>query len=62
MTHESRHSRREARWMEEVEIGIVASLLVLIGALFFFQMGSGGHATPDEVAHALNVVASRPGS
>jgi Flp pilus assembly pilin Flp len=53
---------RDERGMEEVEIGIVASLLVLIGALIFIQIGRDSETTLFSLEAATNAVANQAGS
>jgi hypothetical protein len=48
--------------MEEVEIGIVAGLIVLIGALIFIQIGNDSETTLLSLEAATNAVASQTGS
>ncbi|MGH7286945.1 MAG: hypothetical protein ACREI8_02885 [Myxococcota bacterium] len=48
--------------MEEVEIGIVASLLVLIGALIFIQIGDNSETSLISLQAATNAVANQTGS
>jgi Flp pilus assembly pilin Flp len=48
--------------MEEVEIGIVASLLVLIGALIFIQIGNNSETSLFSLQAATNAVANQTGS
>jgi Flp pilus assembly pilin Flp len=48
--------------MEEVEIGIVASLLVLIGALIFIQIGNDSNILLVSLQAATNAVANQAGS
>lgn len=53
---------RDERGMEEVEIGIVASLLVLIGALIFIQIGNDSETTLFSLEAATDAVANQAGS
>jgi Flp pilus assembly pilin Flp len=53
---------RDERGMEEVEIGIVASLIVLIGALIFIQIGNDSETTLFSLEAATNAVANQAGS
>ena len=48
--------------MEAVEIGIVAGLLVLIGALIFIQIGNDAETTLFSLEAATDAVANQPGS
>jgi Flp pilus assembly pilin Flp len=61
---ESRIERflRDERGMEEVEIGIVAGLIVLIGALIFIQIGNDSETTLFSLEAATNAVANQTGS
>jgi Flp pilus assembly pilin Flp len=61
---ESRIERflRDERGMEEVEIGIVAGLIVLIGALIFIQVGNDSETTLFSLEAATNAVANQTGS
>ena len=52
----------DERGLEEVEIGIVASLLVLIGALIFIQIGNDSQTTLKSLESATNAVANQAGS
>jgi Flp pilus assembly pilin Flp len=53
---------RDERGMEEVEIGIVAGLLVLIGALIFIQIGDNSETSLFSLEKATNAVANQAGS
>jgi Flp pilus assembly pilin Flp len=53
---------RDERGMEEVEIGIVAGLIVLIGALIFIQIGDDSETTLFSLEAATNAVANQTGS
>jgi Flp pilus assembly pilin Flp len=53
---------RDERGMEEVEIGIVAALLVLIGALIFIQIGNDSETTLFSLEAATDAVANQTGS
>jgi len=53
---------RDERGMEEVEIGVVASLIVLIGALIFIQSGDDSQVTLGAVERAVDFVANQSGS
>ena len=53
---------RDERGMEEVEIGIVASLIVLIGALIFIQIGNDSETTLSSLEAATDAVANQAGS
>jgi len=53
---------REERGMEEVEIGIVAALIVLIGALIFIQIGNDAETTLFSLEKATDAVANQAGS
>jgi Flp pilus assembly pilin Flp len=53
---------RDERGMEEVEIGIVAGLIVLIGALIFIQIGNDSETTLLSLEAATNAVANQTGS
>ena len=53
---------RDERGMEEVEIGIVAGLIVLIGALIFIQIGNDSETTLFSLEAATNAVANQTGS
>ena len=53
---------RDERGMEEVEIGIVASLIVLIGALIFSQIGNDSESTLSSLEAATDAVANQAGS
>jgi Flp pilus assembly pilin Flp len=50
------------RGLEEVEIAIVAGLLVLIGALIFIQIGNDSETTLYSLEAATDAVASQAGS
>jgi Flp pilus assembly pilin Flp len=52
----------DERGMEEVEIGVVASLIVLIGALVFIQSGSDSQITLGALERAVDFVANQAGS
>jgi Flp pilus assembly pilin Flp len=52
----------DERGMEEVEIGIVAGLIVLIGALIFIQIGNDSETTLSSLEAATNAVANQTGS
>jgi Flp pilus assembly pilin Flp len=52
----------DERGMEEVEIGIVAGLIVLIGALIFIQIGNDSETTLLSLETATNAVANQTGS
>lgn len=52
----------DERGMEEVEIGIVAGLIVLIGALIFIQIGNDSETTLFSLEAATNAVANQTGS
>jgi len=52
---------RDERGMEEVEIGIVAGLIVLIGALIFIQIGNDSETTLLSLENATNAVANQTG-
>ena len=53
---------RDEQGMEEVEIGIVAGLLVLIGALIFIQIGSDSETSLFSLESATKAVANQAGS
>jgi Flp pilus assembly pilin Flp len=53
---------RDERGMEEVEIGIVAGLLVLVGALIFIQIGNDSETTLLSLEGATSAVANQAGS
>jgi Flp pilus assembly pilin Flp len=53
---------RDERGLEEVEIGIVAGLLVLIGALIFIQIGNDAETSLFSLEKATNAVANQAGS
>lgn len=53
---------RDERGMEEVEIGVVASLIVLIGALVFIQIGGDSQVTGGALDRAADLVANQLGS
>ena len=53
---------RGERGMEEVEIGVVASLIVLIGALVFIQIGDASQVTLGALERAVDFVANQAGS
>jgi hypothetical protein len=48
--------------LEEVEIGIVAGLLVLIGALIFIQIGNDSEFSLFALQKATNAIANQTGS
>ncbi len=48
--------------MEEVEIAIVASMLVLIGAVIFVQIGDNSETSLFSLQAATNAVANQTGS
>lgn len=52
----------DERGMEEVEIGIVAGLIVLIGALIFIQIGNDSETTLFSLEAATSAVANQTGS
>jgi len=53
---------RDERGMEEVEIGIVAGLIVLVGALIFIQIGNDSETTLFSLEAATSAVANQAGS
>lgn len=53
---------RDERGMEEVEIAIVAGLLVVIGALIFIQIGNDSETTLFSLEAATDAVANQAGS
>lgn len=53
---------RDERGMEEVEVGIVAGLIVLIGALIFIQIGNDSETTLFSLQAATDAVANQTGS
>lgn len=53
---------RDKRGMEEVEIGVVASLVVLIGALVFIQIGDDSQVTLGALEQVMDYVANQSGS
>ena len=53
---------RDERGLEEVELGIVAGLLVLIGALIFIQIGDDSETVLMSLQSATNAVANQAGS
>ena len=48
--------------MEAVEIGVVAGLLVLIGASIFIQIGSNSETSLFALQKATNAIANQTGS
>ena len=48
--------------LEEVEIGIVAALLVLIGAIIFVQIGNDSKSSLFSLQKATNLIANQTGS
>jgi len=48
--------------LEAVEIGIVASLLVLIGAVIFIQIGNDSETSLFALEKATNAMANQTGS
>jgi Flp pilus assembly pilin Flp len=56
------HFWRDERGMEEAEIGVIASLIVLIGALLFIQIGNDPQPTLGAVERAVNFIADQSGS
>ena len=48
--------------MEAVEIGVVAGLLVLIGAAIFIQIGSNSETSLFALQKATNAIANQTGS
>jgi hypothetical protein len=48
--------------LEAVEIGIVAGLLVLIGAAIFIQIGSDSESSLFSLQKATNLMANQTGS
>ena len=48
--------------LEAVEIGIVASLLVLIGAVIFIQIGNDSETSLFALEKATNAIANQTGS
>ena len=52
----------DERGMEEVEIGVVAGLLVLIGALIFIQIGNDSETVLMSLENVTNAVANQAGS
>ena len=48
--------------LEAVEIGIVADLLVLIGAAIFIQIGSDSESSLFSLQKATNLMANQTGS
>ncbi len=53
---------RDERAMEEVEIGVVASLVVLVGALVFLQIGDDSRITLGALEQVVDFVANQTGS
>jgi Flp pilus assembly pilin Flp len=53
---------RDKRGMEEVEIGVVASLVVLIGALVFIQIGDDSQVSLGALEQVMDYVANQSGS
>ena len=53
---------RDRRGVEVVEIGIVAGLFVLVGALIFIQIGNDSEKTLLSLESATNAVANQSGS
>ncbi len=52
----------DERGLEEVEIGIVAGLIVLVGALIFMQIGNDSETTLFSLEAATSAVANAAGS
>jgi Flp pilus assembly pilin Flp len=48
--------------MEAVEIGVVAGLLVLIGAVIFIQIGNNSELSLFALQKATNAIANQTGS
>ena len=48
--------------MEAVEIGVVAGLLVLIGAVIFIQIGNDSESSLFALQKATNAIANQTGS
>ena len=48
--------------LEEVEIAIVAALLVLIGAIIFVQIGNDSETSLFSLQKATNLIANQTGS
>ena len=48
--------------LEEVEIGVVAGLLVLLGALIFIQIGNDSETSLFSLEKVTNAVANQTGS
>ena len=53
---------RDERGLEEVEVGIVAALLVVIGALSFFQIAGDSKLSLGALEKAVAVMANRSAS
>jgi Flp pilus assembly pilin Flp len=53
---------RDERGLEEVEVGVVAALIVLIGALIFTQIGNDAETTLFSLEAATDSVANQAGS
>jgi Flp pilus assembly pilin Flp len=53
---------RDERGLEEVEIGIVAGLVVLVGALIFIAIGNDSETTLFSLEKATDAVANGAGS
>lgn len=56
------HFLRDDSAMEEVEVGIVAGLIVLVGALIFIQIGDNSETSLLSLETATNAVANAAGS
>ena len=48
--------------LEEVEIAVVAALLVLIGAIIFVQIGTDSGISLNALQKATNLIANQTGS
>lgn len=53
---------RDERGLEEVEVGIVAALLVVIGALIFFQIAGDSKLSLGALEKAVAVMANQSAS
>ena len=53
---------RDERGLEEVEVGIVAAMLVVVGALIFFQIGDDSEISLGALAKAVALMANQAGS
>ena len=52
----------DERGLEEVEIGVVAAMLVVVGAIVFIAIGKDSGISLDALEKATNLIANQTGS